>query len=197
MQKLLLLILTVALVSCRSGRSSYRATDMSAGLLRNVIAECPLEVRETAVDMIRKYGQPYEMTSTRLTWENNGPWLKTVVALNEMTQDSPEPRWDFLEQTISYKASADKYDILTRFDAKVTADKVKGTLTAKSDKEELNLLALNLAHDIISGKRTVQDANDQYAWGEIQFRKGRTAVYMQGLQFVTSLGEGNKNVSKQ
>src|SRR5688572_11650790 len=123
MKKLLLLFITISLLSCRSSRKAYRATDMTAGLLRNVISEWPMNMKETAVDMIRKYGQPSEVTLSMLIWNNNGPWVRTVVARDETNPDHFIPPQDFLQQTIHYKVPPDKYDDLARYDATVIVDR--------------------------------------------------------------------------
>jgi hypothetical protein len=39
----------------------------------------------------------------------------------------------------------------------VVADRTKGEVMARCDMEEMNFLSLNLVHDIVTGKRTVEE----------------------------------------
>ena len=140
--------------------------------------------------LISKYGTPDEVTNQVIVWRNKGPFMETKLFRTEIPHDFPMPHTDFLQQTISYKVPVGKYDELARYDGSVIAERTKGTLSARCDKEELNFLALNLAHDIVTGKRTVAEARDQYAKIAMKFKQGGTDPYLQGLQFnVSSEGE--------
>ncbi|MGQ0560790.1 MAG: hypothetical protein ACT443_02830 [Gemmatimonadota bacterium] len=57
----------------------------------------------------------------------------------------------------------DKFDDLAAYDGSVIAERTKGVLSARCDKEGANFLALNLAHEIVTGRRTVEDARARYA----------------------------------
>jgi hypothetical protein len=48
----------------------------------------------------------------------------------------------------------------------------------------MNFLALNLAHDIASGRRSVADARAFYARTAVEFKQGnRSSPYVTGLMF--------------
>ena len=49
--------------------------------------------------------------------------------------------------------------------------------------EELNMLALNLANDVVNGKRSVEDARDYYAKTATAFKQGKAQPYTERLQF--------------
>jgi hypothetical protein len=50
-------------------------------------------------------------------------------------------------------------------------DRTKGEASAKCQKEEMNFLSLNLLNDIVTGKRTLEDAKNFYAQTAEQFKK--------------------------
>lgn len=73
---------------------------------------------------------------------------------------------------------------MNEYDGSVWYHRTRGELSAQCDKEEMNLLALNLAHDIITGKRTVADARAFYAKTAMAFKLGdKSSPYVQGLMF--------------
>lgn len=139
-----------------------------------------------AVDEIKgKYGKPDGMTADEFIWMNKGVWKKICISKKETKHSFPIEHTDMMQTTISYKVPADKMDDLGKFDGSVTFDRTQGTMSARCDKEGNNFLALNLAHDIITGKKTVEQARTSY--GEIVKEKmnGGNPMYMQKLSFST------------
>jgi hypothetical protein len=163
--------------------SSITASDPARA--ETVIANWPQTPLKVAMIMIDKYGQPDESTSSMLLWRNNGPWKKTVVHRDEVQHASPTPHSDVLEQVISYKVPLDKFNDLARFDGSVTAKRTKGELSSTSDREEMNFLALNLARDVVEGKRTVEEAREYQAQAVKTTLAGKESAYTKALQFST------------
>ncbi|RDV11926.1 hypothetical protein DXT99_23155 [Pontibacter diazotrophicus] len=93
------------------------------------------------------------------------------------------PHKDVLEQFINYQVPADKFDELAMYDGSVIAERTKGELSARCDKEGANILALNLADDVVKGKRSVDDARQFYADAIMQMMEGQKPAYMESLQF--------------
>jgi hypothetical protein len=54
----------------------------------------------------------------------------------------------------------------------VIVERTKGEISARCDKEVANILALNLANDIIEDKRSVEEARQYYADAMMQVLKG-------------------------
>jgi hypothetical protein len=170
--------------------SAYKATDFSVRDVNSITENWPANTKEASNLLINKFGLPDEITSTTLVWKDRGVWKKTVLMKEGIPHDWPMAHTDYLLQTINYKVPIDKFDELARFDGSVIVDRTKGTLSARCDKEEMNVLALNLAHDIISGKRTVEDARDHFAKTAARFKEGDTAnTLVRGLQFNLSQTE--------
>lgn len=153
-----------------------------------MIASWPATPQQVARKTIEKYGPPAEATPTMLVWHNNGPWKRTIVYRDEIPHDFPKPHTDLLEQFIDYQVPLGKYDDLARYDGSVIAERTKGELSARCDKEEMNFLALNLAHDVATGRRTVEDARRFYAETAMATMKGDMPPYVQRLQFDPSRG---------
>ena len=148
-----------------------------------VIADWPQESKMAAQEMIGKYGQPHAVTEHAIAWHDAGPWAGIVVFAEPTDHQFPMAHKDVLEQCVHYKVPADKADELTAYDGSVTFSRTEGKLAAKCDKEAMNHLALNLAHDIIEGRRSVEDARAFYAQTAMDFKNGKTSEYTQGLMF--------------
>ncbi|MGQ0816322.1 MAG: hypothetical protein ACT4O1_17985 [Gemmatimonadota bacterium] len=148
----------------------------------------PATPRQVADVTINKYGQPNEATETMLVWHNNGPWKRTILNREETPHDFPKPHTDLLEQFIDYRVPPDKFDELAAYDGSVIVERTKGELSARCDKEEMNFLALNLANDIVTGRRSVEAARQFYAETVAAFMRGERPPYTQGLQFQVPRG---------
>jgi hypothetical protein len=118
-----------------------------------------------------------------LTWFNNGPWKRTIVYKEEVRHDFPKPHTDFVEQFIDYRVPTDKFDELAAYDGSVIVERTKGEISARCDKEEMNLLALNLSHDIVRGTKSVDQARQFYADTAVAAMKGEKPAYITALQF--------------
>lgn len=144
----------------------------------------PAKQRETVMKMMSQYGQPDVMSEQMVAWFDKGPFIKTVITRKEVPHNFPMPHVDYLMQTVGYQVPTDKYDELAEYDGSVVAHRTRGELSAQCDVEAMNLLALNLAHDVATGKRTVQDARAFYAKTAMAFKQGDTSSpYTQGLMF--------------
>jgi hypothetical protein len=152
------------------------------------IASWPDMPKQAAMKLIAKYGQPDGVTPDQLVWRGKGAWKETTLYREEIPHQFPMPHTDFLEQSIDYRVPTDKFDELAQYDGSVIVERTKGTLAARCDKEELNMLALNLAHDIITGQRSVEDARAFYAKTAMAFKNGEKPPYTQKLQFTVASG---------
>lgn len=130
----------------------------------------------------------HEFTATRLIWHNIGPWKTNILNKVEVPHDWPKKHTDVLEQIIDYKVPPDKFDDIATFDGSVIVERTKGTMSARCDHEEMNMLALNLAHDIAIDKRTAEEARKFYEDSIRAFLKGEKPAYMQKLQFEVPKG---------
>lgn len=154
----------------------------------------PMASQMAVQEQMGKYGQPNEITPTMMIWYNNGVFAKTIITKMESVHDFPKTHTDMMEQSIMHKVPLDMYDDLARFDGSVTIDRTQGLLAARCDKEENNLLALNLAHDIIMGTKTVEAARQAFTDIIGQSMKGTKHEYMQKLMFTPGMNAPDKDV---
>lgn len=125
--------------------------------LEQILSAWEEEQRDGTLKMIKKYGYPQEAIPSRLIWYNNGPWKRNVVNRDSVPHNFTNHQ-DFLEQTVDYRTPVELYDAIARFDGSCNPDRTKGEVTVICDTEEANFLFINLFHDIITGKRTVEEA---------------------------------------
>lgn len=156
---------------------------------QSVTAAWPAKTQEVVRKTVAKYGPPQEVSSGRIVWNNNGVWKRTVIYREEVPHSFPVQHPDVMEQFIDYRVPVAKANDLIMYDGSVVAYRTNGELSARCDKEEANFLALNLAHDIATGKRSVEDARAFYAQTmKAMMTSGTMTPYLQGLQFQVPRG---------
>ncbi len=155
------------------------------------VSDWPEASKMAVEEIIGKYGKADGVTSEELIWLNKGVWKKISITMNETKHSFPIEHTDMMTTTLSFKVPEEKMDDLGKFDGSVTFDKTQGTLSARCDQEANNFLALNLAHDIITGKKTVEQARKAY--GEIVKEKmnGANPPYMAKLSFSSDPNSAN------
>lgn len=193
-------MISAALVtSCKQGTNEtddVNTAEASVETVENTnkepnIEDWPNTAKKAAKAMMEKYGEPDESTPTMLVWENTGPFKRTIVYKEEIDHDFPMPHKDVLEQFVNYEVPAEKFDELANFDGSVIVERTKAEISARCDKEIANILALNLANDIIQDKRGVEEAREHYGETMMQVLKGEKPQYVQSLQFDASRGNLN------
>ena len=140
--------------------------------------------------MLDQYGQPEIATNEFLLWNDKGPWKRIIVYKSGEKHLFPLKHEDVLEQTVAYKVPAYKLGELARFNGSVIVDRTRGLLSARCYREGVNILALNLADDIVRGKRDVANARRFYAHAIAQMMAGKTSPYTQRLQFPAQTDTG-------
>jgi hypothetical protein len=174
-RRLLLRAAAAAGAGALAGSPAQAATPAQpdAAAVANLVRDWPPEAKAAAEAMLRKYGAPQEATATQLRWQDNRPWVRTVVHKAGVEHDFPAKHMDVLEQVVSYKVPLNFFEALATFNGSVVADRTRGELTARCDREETNILALNLAHDIVRGNKTVAQAREAMGAGAREIAAGR------------------------
>lgn len=149
------------------------------------LKDWPEASRKAAKEIESKYGKPNAATADMIIWKNNGMWLKTVVYKKEMKHNFPHPHSDVVEQWINHRVPTDNYDELAMYDGSVTANRTNGTISARCDNEAMNILALNLTHDIVVNKKIVEQARNDHGVAAMAFMKGEKPTYTQKLNFTS------------
>ena len=91
--------------------------------------------------------------SETLFWHKAGSYKRIKVTRVEIPHDFPKPHMDFLEHTIEYRVPAEKASAIVAFDGSITINRTAGEMSARCDLEGPNILTLNLAHDMVIGKK--------------------------------------------
>jgi hypothetical protein len=153
------------------------------------IADWPEPSRKAAREMGQKYGAPHEITETQLVWYEHGPWKRAVLSREGTPHDWPSPHVDVLEQVVDLRVDPKRADDIARFDGSVIIERTKGELSARCGGEAANFLAINLARDIATGKRTVEDARSFYEQAMAAASTGQKPPEMEQLMFAQAPGK--------
>ena len=147
-----------------------------------VVTIWPAAPRAVARALIEKYGLPEQYDSHALAWFNNGVWKRTIVYRFSPRKDKNHEH-EFLQQTVGYIVPADKMEALKKFDRRLEVSQTAGEMTFTSDREATNLLALNLADEIVTGKRTVASARAFFLRTTVLAAAGKSSPYRRDLRF--------------
>ncbi len=101
----------------------------------------------------------------------------------------PHPHTDYLTQYVDYRIPPAKASLLVEFDGSVLVDRTAGEIGARCDHEAFNILTLNLAHELITGTRTLEEARQLYAETASAYVMGRDVPYAERLLFSPAEGE--------
>jgi hypothetical protein len=154
-----------------------------AGSWRAAVATWPPGPRETAEHLTDQYGPPDEVTPSQMTWFANGRWRRTTVLRQGAPHRFPWPHEDFLENAIAFRVAPDRLADLARLDGSLVVDRTRGEVIARGASEPLNVLALNVAHRLLAGDLTLEEARARLVNGSRALEEGRTDPLLTDLQF--------------
>ena len=154
----------------------------------DIIRGWPKESQEAAKLVIDKYGEPDEASDSQLIWHGRGEWKRIVASKAFWQHEFPAPHQDSVESFIDYRVPPEKFSELAAFDGSVIVERTAGELSARCHDEEANRLALNLAHDIVTDAKTVQEAREYYAKEFADYRRKKPTPYMEKLNFTPPVG---------
>lgn len=145
---------------------------------------------DAAKDMVAKYGEPDESTSEMLIWKSNiAPFKEIRVHKTVYTHKFPLLHQNALEHVVEYKVPTDKVDNVLQFNEAIIIDRNKGLMSSFADSEPMNILALNLANDVIEGRLGAEAARVKLGKETLNFMNGEkealTSVLSFGGQFQT------------
>lgn len=146
----------------------------------NLISRWPVKSRALAGVMLEKYGTPDEMVSSQLSWRGRRPWTRVVVFRDPAAGDGS----DHLLEAVAYgEVHLDRWRELAALGRGAAYDPVTHELLARTDSEATNYLSLNLADEVIRGRRSAADARDFYDAASNLSLYGKSSPYMSGLLF--------------
>lgn len=148
-----------------------------------IIQSWPEESKEAAQLVIDAYGEPSEVTESLLIWHGAGQWKRVVASKVFYQHDFPAPHIDAVESFIDYQVPPERFSDLAEFDGSVVIERTAGEVSARCHDEQANSLALNLMHDIVTGKKTSEQARDYYVKEFADYRRKKPTPYMEKLHF--------------
>ncbi|HEX4046920.1 MAG TPA: hypothetical protein VH309_03755 [Elusimicrobiota bacterium] len=148
-----------------------------------VIRAWPRRERAVARAMLEKYGRPAQFDRRQLVWFNKGIWKRTIVYRRSPRFSAKAPDAEFLQQTVGYIVPADKIAALERFDPRIEVSPTAGELGFISDSEGTNLLGLNVADEVVTGRRSVSDARAFFARTSRLAASGKSSPFLRKLLF--------------
>jgi hypothetical protein len=175
--------------SARTRASTARIPEEQA---RSILESWPEAPQRTGADLIAHYGPPHEATPTKMFWYGVGPWSRMELTADEVLHNFPTPHTDYLTQYIKYPIDSSRAADLVAYDGSTLVDRTTGELGARCDHEAYNTLTINLAVEIMEGRRTVDEARELYAETAAAYVMGRDAPYAEGL-LVTAPTEETAN----
>ncbi len=179
------LVLAVAASGCMNSRTADGSVpgQMSADAVSDYVSDWPEASKKAVMATIEKYGAPSGVTPSMIVWENSGPFKRTIAYREPVQHDFPMSHPDVLETFINYEVPESMVDELAMYDGSVILERTKGEMSARCDQEPLNILALNLAHEIATGQKTVEEARMTYGEQAMAFKNDQPARYTERLLF--------------
>ena len=180
---LLLLLATASDRGVRPPVPEYPVSDGGRAALRSaagVIIRWPEKSRDLAGLLLEKYGIPDEIVSSQLSWNDRRPWSKVVV----FRDPEGAGRSNHLLESVAYgRVPLDRWREVAALGHVAAYDPVTQELSARTDAEATNYLALNLADEVIRGRRSAPAARAFYDSTLNLSRYGKSSPYMSRLLF--------------
>lgn len=197
-------ILIVTACSHRKEEKKKHTSDISAysmpvtqDVLDKVTDSWPAPSKSAIKSLTEKYGLPAAVTDDMVVWNNTQPFKRSIVYREEVNQMFPMQHSDVLQQTVDYRVPLNRIDDLSRFDGSIMVDRTKGELSTRNDREEMNILSLNLADKIIKGEKTVEEARREYSKDAESLAAGTTSPIVSSLLFKPESGTGDPDTMIQ
>lgn len=155
--------------------ANKRAESLTTGWPQNAVT--------AAKEMVVKYGEPTEVTQDALIWKAALPFKRIIVHREVFSSRFPLLHQTSLEHVVDYQAKADKVDDIWNFDGSVVLNRTKGEMSASGESEPMNVLALNLAHEIMQGRMSPERARIQFGKETMNYLNGNKTAATQTLSF--------------
>lgn len=157
--------------------------DTSSVSLDQLTRNWHADARQAAEQLYRKYGAPAEVSTERIVWRNAGGMRAIEVRNDDVQHNFPFPHQDVVRHTIALSVPPEKVGELAQFSGSLIVDRTKGELSARCNNEQTNLIALNLAHDIVSNRLSADQARSRFSELAQAVQQGQTPRYATGIQF--------------
>ncbi|MDQ7904431.1 hypothetical protein RB614_07825 [Phytohabitans sp. ZYX-F-186] len=151
--------------------------------LDRVVGDWPEEAQEAARRTAERYGPPDETMPRRLVWNHPLPWKRIVVNRDASEHHFPEPHQDRIESWVDLEVPRESAADVAAFNGSIRVNRTRGEVAATCHVEAVNFLAVNLAHDLVSGRIGVDEARREYTEMVASHLMGRPQAYTSGFAF--------------
>jgi hypothetical protein len=183
------LTMFMMMLSLAVGAIAANQTKYTKEMINKHVSSWPEDSKKATDFMINKYGIPSGVTDNMLVWNEVKPFKRSIVYKEAVPHKFPMEHNDVLEHFIDYKSpKSDKVAAVWDFDGSVILERTKGEMSARCDKEAANILALNLADEVINGKRSAEDARTEYARQVMAMKDGKPEKLTEKLVFSPAQG---------
>lgn len=148
-----------------------------------------------AKEMIQKYGEPQETTSDSLIWRNVAPFKEIIVHKEVYSHRFPLLHQNSLEHVVDYRAPVGKIDDVWRYNGSIVLNQTKGEMSSYAENEAMNVLALNLAHQVMTGKMSADAARVTFGKETMSYLNGNKTANTQVLAFGNQFNTADEGVS--
>lgn len=166
-----------------------RVEEPDQSLIDDITSAWPEKPADLADELVAKYGMPDEVTTERFIWHDAREWKRIQLYRDGTPHNFPKEHEDHLRQTIDYPIDPGDAKELLEFDGSNVLWRTRGELSADCHKEPMNILTLNLANDLVTGEKTVDEARQEFAEIAIKHQMGMEPAYTQRLQFDVPEGD--------
>lgn len=138
--------------------------------------------RLQAARLMEKYGPPDKVGHAELVWSGREPWSRIRVWDVTPYYDSSlgDPN---LEQAVYYPVLPGQRGALKALPGKVRVSRDGTEISARGGSEPANLLSLNLADEVLSGRRSPAEAAGFYDSTLKLSVSGKSSPYLERLLF--------------
>lgn len=186
-RRLLTAVLAALSGGCVSAVKNAQGDTVEAAEGRSMLAEAVVEgwwpkSALAARRLLETNGVPDEVRPEELVWHGRGPWKRTV-ARNVTPPYVKAYDLPLVEHSIRLTLTPEQARDLRSFDRRVAYKRGERELAVRSDREEVNFLRMNLAHDVAKGYVTPEQARHLYERFLTLENMGKTSPYLSGLRF--------------
>lgn len=147
--------------------------------LRRRVSDWPETPRLAALRALERYGAPDSVSDRVAAWKDRGPW-RSIDVYRDLA-----PRGGVVEQTVAFTAVPGVWQDLSALKMNVLYDPRHGLLSSSAASEEENILALNVAAEVLEGRRPIGQAAEFYERTLQLARAGKESPYTRRLLFKT------------
>lgn len=126
------------------------------GAAQAVLEQWPSAPKKVGTTILGHSGPPNELTPTEMFWYRNAPWSRMELTADEILHDFPTSHTDFPTSTSITTSTRARPPSSSTSTATSSSDRTTGAIHARCDHEAYDTLTLNLAVEILQGRRTVE-----------------------------------------